>query len=194
MISFIDHVAVAVRDYEKARDFFTKIFGARPEVGAPDPGMGYFWHTYSLGSLSRFELLTPRGPKSFLDNFLSDREGGVHHITMRTDSIVKAKERLEKFGVPYFGYNDRYSGWKELFIHPRDAFGVLIQIAEFIPDEWLSADSKFPEGKKFSVEKTGDGALLRLAHPAGGAVEISLDNAEIDELYMELRKAVSARE
>ena len=39
MISFIDHVAVAVRDYEKARDFFTKIFGARPEVGAPDPGM-----------------------------------------------------------------------------------------------------------------------------------------------------------
>jgi methylmalonyl-CoA/ethylmalonyl-CoA epimerase len=187
MISFIDHVAVAVRDYDKACEFFTRVFGVRPEVCGIDPGMGYFWQTFSLGCLSRFELLGPRGPKSFLDNFLSDKEGGVHHVTLRTDDIVQAKERLEKNGVPYFGYNDHFPRWKELFIHPRDAFGILVQIAEFIPDEWMSPESRFPDGRKFRIEKTSYGAVMRIVHPAGGLVEISLDTDEIGRLYRELQ-------
>jgi methylmalonyl-CoA/ethylmalonyl-CoA epimerase len=59
----------------------------------------------------------------------------VHHITLQTPDIQQAKAFLEKNGIPYFGDNEYpTSYWKEIFIHPRHAFGVLIQIAEFHPE------------------------------------------------------------
>lgn len=132
LISRIDHVSIAVRDYEKAEQFFRTILGVIPGAVAEDPVMRYVWQIFSLGDMSRLELMKATGEGSFLDSFLSERGGGVHHITLQTPDIERARDVLEENGIPYFGYNaygDSY--WKELFIHPRDAFGVLIQIAEF---------------------------------------------------------------
>ena len=148
MILRIDHVAIAVRDYEKALRFFTEILGAIPGSHADDRGMKYLWQNFALGDLSRLELLTPTGEGSFLDNFLEDRQGGVHHITMQVRDIDEAKKILEKNNIPYFGYNAYGTAWKELFIHPRDAFGVLIQMAQFNPDDWLAESVCLRERKK----------------------------------------------
>jgi hypothetical protein len=54
-------------------------------AGAADEEMKYHWQIYSLGDMSRLELLHPTGPGSFLDGFLKEREGGVHHITLQTN-------------------------------------------------------------------------------------------------------------
>jgi hypothetical protein len=47
-------------------------------------------------------------------------------------------ENLEARGVQTFGYSEPDPGWKEFFIHPKNAFGVLIQFAEFDPLEWVN--------------------------------------------------------
>ena len=132
MISRIDHVAVAVKDHEKALRFFRDVLGAVPGDQIEVPGQNFTWQTLALGDLTRLELLTPMGGEGgLLGNFLAKREGGFHHITLQTPDIEAAIRRLEEHGIPHFGRHDYPDGtWKEVFIHPRDAFGVLIQIAE----------------------------------------------------------------
>lgn len=186
MILRIDHVAVAVRDYDKAFSFFSGLFGAVPGSSFEDPGLKYRWQLMSLGDLSRFELLVSTGSGSFLEGFLAHREGGVHHITLQTPDIQKAAKILDSRGIPYFGYKAYGNNWKELFIHPRDAFGVLIQIAEFNADDWLSQAVKMPGEKKFEVTPDDAGCTLSIAHPGGGMVKISLTHDEIKKLRSDL--------
>lgn len=190
MISRIDHVAIAVQDFDKASDFLTGVFGAVPGTGSEDTSMRYYWQNMALGDLTRLELLAPTGDGSFLDAFLKNRAGGVHHITLQTSDIHAAREHLESAGVPYFGFNDAWDVWKELFIHPKDAFGVLFQIAEFEADDWLSESVKMPPGKRWNVDHTESGCEVNFSHPGGGTARLSFSKEEIRELIRDLEDAL----
>lgn len=189
MISRIDHVAIAVKDYDKAYRFFTSLLGAVPGSSSRDDTMNYLWQNLHCGDLSRLELLTATGPGSFLDGFLAKKEGGVHHITMQTPDIKKAASVLEHNGIPYFGYHEYGNVWKELFIHPKHAFGVLIQIAEFTADDWLAPSVKMAGQRQYEVEAREGGCSLTLRHPGGGTVTISLTSKEIEQLRNDLAHA-----
>lgn len=193
LIARIDHVSIAVRDYQKAERFFGAVLGAVRGAGMADPVTKYGWQIYSLGDLSRLELIRPTGEGSFLDNFLAKREGGVHHITLQTPDIAEARRALEQAGIPTFGHHE-YEGayWKEFFIHPRDAFGVLIQIAEFRSDDWLSEAAKIGEKKRWAVEREGSAVGLRLSHPGGGQVRVELTPKEAERLIADLRQALGS--
>ncbi len=181
MIQRIDHVSIAVKDFDRAERFFKTILGAVPGARSEDPAMKYIWQLYSLGDMSRLELLTPTGAGSFLDGFLSGRDGGVHHVTLQTPDLKKSAALLEKEGIPFFGYREYGPIWKELFIHPRDAFGVLIQIAEFNADDWLPEKVKM-QGPPFTVERAGGGCRLTIRHPGGGTASVELTADEKREL------------
>ena len=186
MISRIDHISIAVKHYEKARHLFQNILGAVPGAGAANPKNKFFWQIFSLGDLSRLELVHPTARGGILDKFLATKEGGLHHITLQTPNIQKAQQILKDHNIPYFGYNEYGDAWKEIFIHPKDAFGVLIQIAEFNPDDWLDNSTVFPKTQKWAVKKTGTGGTLSFAHPGGGKVEIELTPEDIESLIHDL--------
>jgi len=191
MISRIDHVSIAVKDEEKtkAEHFFRDILGAVAGAGMADPVSRFFWQIYSLGDLSRLEIISPTESGSFLDGFLKQRGAGVHHITLQTPDIRKAMAHLEAHGIPFFGFNEYPGGvWKEIFIHPRHGFGVLIQIAEFEADDWLSEQVRFPAGTKWRVEKKGNTATLIFAHPGGGKVTLELGREDLANLANEIRE------
>lgn len=191
MIARIDHVSIAVRDRARAEHFFRNILGAVAGAGAEDPDTRFFWQIFSLGDLSRLEIISPTGEGSFLDGFLKKRHGGVHHITLQTPDLRRAMAHLEAHEISYFGHNEYPGGvWKEIFIHPRHAFGVLIQIAEFEPDAWLAPEVKFTDATKWQVEKTPDGARLTLAHPGGGKADCDLSRDELRQLLQALQEVV----
>ena len=186
MLERIDHISLAVKDLEKAKKFFCDILGLVPCTWSAIEDMKYLGQVFSAGDLTRIEMITPTGPGSFLDRFLADREG-VHHLCFQTLDIAKAKEYLDEKGVPTFGYSTE-GDWKELFIHPRDAFGVLIQIAEFRPEEFLVEPLRFPEGKKWEIASSRDTLTLTTAHPGGGKSRLELTKAEAKALAEELLK------
>jgi len=187
LISRIEHISIAVKDYDKAVDFFHNVLGAIPGVGAEDGNLKFYWQILSLGDLSRLELIKPTGEGSFLDNFLKNKEnGGVHHITLQTPDIHKVRECLEKKNIPYFGFNEFGEVWKELFIHPKDAFGILIQIAQLNPDDYLDDSVKFSNLQRWSVHKTANGCMLDVSHPGGGKVELKLSDTERKALIKDL--------
>jgi methylmalonyl-CoA/ethylmalonyl-CoA epimerase len=193
MISRIDHVSIAVKDIDRAYAFFKRIAGLVSGVSATDNHLEFEWQIFSAGDLSRLELIHPTGPNSYLAKFLSDKEGGVHHITFETPDIHATKIALDQYQIPYFGFNDSNEAWKELFIHPRNAFGVLIQIAQFRPDEWLHPGESLPNNRKWFVEEDGDRAQLIVAHPGGGKVKLSLDTSEIEQLIRDLEQVIQKR-
>ncbi|MFW9821504.1 MAG: VOC family protein [Candidatus Thorarchaeota archaeon] len=186
MIIRIDHVSLAVEDYEGAVEFYTKILGAISQYNGTDNNLKYYWETFAMGDLSRFEIIRPTGKGSFLENFFKKRGNGIHHLVLQTPNIKRAREILEKNNIPYFGYNDYGERWKELFIHPKDAFGVLLQIAEFKADDWLDTSYGMPEEKKWLITKIDEDYLLTLAHPGGGRVKINFEREELTNMLQDL--------
>jgi methylmalonyl-CoA/ethylmalonyl-CoA epimerase len=185
MISRIDHVSIAVRDFEKAKEFFEKVFGAVLGAGMEDSNLQYYWHMFTLGDMSRLELITPTGEASFLKNFLSRKEAGVHHITLETEDIHQVIRRLEENNIPYFGFSENEI-WSELFIHPKNAFGVLIQIEQPGANYHVVEPVKLPQGKKVKVIPKEDGCELKIHHPGGVEVAVKLNKEEAAELAKDL--------
>lgn len=189
MISRIDHISIAVKNYPKALHFFKDILGAVLGAGARNNDMKYHWQIFSFGDLSRLEIISPLKEKTFLTKFLKkNKNGGLHHISLQTSDIQNAIRKLEDHNIPFFGYNEYGYFWKEIFIHPKDAFGVLIQIAEFSPDDWLDKSLVFPKGQKWTVIKNIEGCTLNLAHPGGGKVQLKLSRSEIENLISDLEE------
>ena len=189
MIERIDHISLAVKDIEKAKTFFCDVLGLVPCAWSVLEDLKYLGQVFSAGDLTRVEMITPTGSGSFLDKFLAEREG-VHHICFQTLDIAKAKKYLDEKGIPTFGYNDAYDDWKELFIHPRDAFGVLIQIAQFNPEEFLVEPLRFPPDVKWEINPASDGVTLTTAHPGGGKSKLELTKEEAKKLAEEIMEKI----
>ena len=136
----IERVALAVPNLEEAQHFFETWFGAKfaPEELIEDMGIRY--RPFEIGE-SRMELLEPTRDDSPVAKFLKKNGGpGVHHITFEVDDLDAAIADLEQRGgrIAYrhtYGEGVTFEGkvWREAFVHPRDAFGVLIHLAEKKP-------------------------------------------------------------
>lgn len=137
MIRRIDHIAIAVRDLAKAKSFFLDALGGRELYCAPFPAQSFRWTTIELGTSCLLELIDPIEEEGFLHRFIEKRGEGPHHITIQVNDIQETHRVLEQSGIPTFGLAESLPGWKEFFVHPKDAFGVLIQFAEFDPLDWI---------------------------------------------------------
>ncbi|MBI4769573.1 MAG: VOC family protein [Chloroflexi bacterium] len=136
----IQRVALAVEDLDQAQAFFENWFGAQflPEENISDMGIRY--RPFNVGE-SMMELLQATREDSPVARFLRQRGGpGVHHITFEVEDLDAAIAELERRGgriayrhtyAPGVTFEGKY--WREAFIHPRDAFGVLIHLAETRP-------------------------------------------------------------
>ena len=137
MIRRIDHVSIAVRDLERARTFFLDGLGGRELYCAPVPEQKYRWTTVELGTSCFIELIDPLEKDGFVYRFLEGRGEGPHHITVQVNDLQETYRLLQEKGIPTFGFAEPFPGWKELYIHPKNAFGTLIQFAEFNPLDWI---------------------------------------------------------
>jgi hypothetical protein len=96
--------------------------------GGPSPG--FDWAQWAFANDARLELIEPAGPPGFLHRFI-DRHGvGVHHVTFKVPSLVEAAARARDAGYDVVGYDDSHPGWKECFLHPKQAQGIVVQLAE----------------------------------------------------------------
>jgi methylmalonyl-CoA/ethylmalonyl-CoA epimerase len=136
----IERVALAVEDLDQAQAFFEQWFGARfdPEEVIEDMGIRY--RPFMVGA-SRMELLQATRDDSPVARFLRKNGGpGVHHVTFEVDDLDAAVAELQARGGR-IAYRHTYQPgvtfegqvWREAFVHPKDAFGVLIHLAEKKP-------------------------------------------------------------
>ena len=58
------------------------------------------------------------------------RGAGPHHFNFLVTDIGDALTRIAGSGIEPVGVNLANPGWKEAFIHPRDAHGIVVQVAQ----------------------------------------------------------------
>ncbi len=200
MIRRIDHISIAVRDLQKAKAFFLDGLGGQELFSMPMSQQKYRWTTIELGTSCLLELIDPLEKNGFLDRFLETRGEGPHHITVQVNDIQEARQTLEERGIPTFGYSEALPGWKELFIHPRDAFGTLIQFAEFNPLDWINPGYIPPSYQEFAPPQENGPAkgrveVLRVETEEGPRVEIRqggavvcIPQAQLEDLIQALKE------
>ncbi len=177
MVRRIDHVSIAVGDLEKGKEFFIKGLGGKELYCESYPAMGFRWTTIELGTSCFIELIDPVGSGGFLDKFLETHGEGLHHITVQVDDLQKTRRILEERGIETFGHGEPFPLWKEMYVHPRNALGTLIQFAEFDPLAWINPGYIPASYKEFTVappEAAGKEPweVRKVKGPEGPLVEI----------------------
>ena len=126
----VDHVSIAVRDMRTAIPFYTETLGAAFLFAGERKDQGFRWSQFRFPGGGKVELVTPSSADGFVARFLERRGEGVHHVTLKVPDIEASIAHLEQRGVPLFNVSTTRPEWKEAFIHPRDANGTLIQLAQ----------------------------------------------------------------
>lgn len=132
----LDHVAIATEDVTDVLNALVGQLGTPVIFGGANIG---FRAMQVAGGDLRIELLEPFNidQSDFLRRFLDANGEGPHHLTFKTDDIEHEIERVKAAGYTPVGVNISMPFWREMFIHPKEAGGTVIQIAqsEFGPDD-----------------------------------------------------------
>jgi methylmalonyl-CoA/ethylmalonyl-CoA epimerase len=133
----LDHIAFGVPDVAPAAELLAGHLGGR-ERGS-GPGGGFVFWQWEFAGGGAIEIIVPDGPPDgFLHRFLAARGAGAHHVTFKVPDLHAALDRARAQGYEPVGIDDRWPGWKEAFLHPKQAQGIVVQLAESHPE--LEAD------------------------------------------------------
>lgn len=126
-----DHIAIAVPRIADVVPVLAGVLGGRPVFGAVTPD--YRFGQWQYEGAGRLEVLEPGPPDGFLARFLARTGPAIHHVTFKVPDLAAACRRAEVRGYAIVGYSDRKSDWKEAFLHPKQAQGIVVQLAESKP-------------------------------------------------------------
>jgi methylmalonyl-CoA/ethylmalonyl-CoA epimerase len=126
----LDHLAVGTPVLADGWELFGGVLGGSWAYGGDSPG--YWWGQLEFAAGPKIELLTPTGgpDAAFLERFLAARGAGPHHFNFLVTDIEDALARIQDFGIEPVGVNLANPGWREAFLHPRSAQGIVIQVAQ----------------------------------------------------------------
>jgi catechol 2,3-dioxygenase-like lactoylglutathione lyase family enzyme len=130
-----DHVAIGVARMADAAPFLSGELGGIPDAGAIRSGAAFAWGTYRYAGGGSIEVLEPIGPQGFVQRFLAERGPGIHHVTFKVPSLDAVCARAEAAGRDIVGRDDSDPEWREAFLHPKQALGIVVQFAQPGPSD-----------------------------------------------------------
>jgi methylmalonyl-CoA/ethylmalonyl-CoA epimerase len=127
----IDHVAIAVRDIDAAVRWYGETFGAEVAHREIVPGDDVEEVLLEVSD-SFIQLVTPRSERSTVARFLDQHGEGIHHVGFRVKDCAEALESVKASGARVIDEVPRPGsrGTTVAFIHPKGAFGTLIELVE----------------------------------------------------------------
>jgi len=129
LVKKIDHVAVVVRDVEKAAATFSRNFGFEVESGGQASGpLGTLRARLRVGD-DRIELDLPGDEQGAAARFLADRGEGMYMLSLAVDDLDAARSALAKRGIPV-KLEKGADGARVGSLRPEHTHGVLLQLVE----------------------------------------------------------------
>ena len=140
----LDHVAVAVERHALVWSRYAGELGARWRSSGVGPGFSPAQVGFEGGM--RLEVLAPAriDENDFLRRFLDRNGPGPHHLTFKVGDLRAALRLVDEAGFrPVAVDLSSDPHWLEAFLHPRDALGVVVQLAQAAGPGW---ETPTPEG------------------------------------------------
>jgi len=130
-IKKIDHVALVVHNIKEALEFWQDSLGLELEQISDIPREKSAIAFLPVGD-SEIELVQPLSDDSGVAKYLEKRGPGMHHICLEVDDVAGILEQLKAKGIQLIHAEPviAESGKKYAFIHPKSAFGVLVELYE----------------------------------------------------------------
>ncbi len=131
MFTEIDHVAIAVFDLEAAIAYYGDTFGCEVEHRETVEKDGVEEALLRVAD-SYIQLLTPTRDDSPVAKYMEKKGEGIHHIGYRVADCGAALDAVKAQGhkvideVPRPGSR----GTTVAFVHPKTAFGTLIELVQ----------------------------------------------------------------
>lgn len=127
-----DHVAIGGPSIDALLPLYVGVLNGTPSFRWTNDALGFQTFNVNYPDGKHIELLEPTPGSTFLDSFLARTGGlgGLHHVTFTVPDIRAAVDVLHERGYSTFGERLDDALWAEAFVHPRDAGGVLLQVAQ----------------------------------------------------------------
>jgi methylmalonyl-CoA/ethylmalonyl-CoA epimerase len=138
MITGFSHISIAVPDVEAAAQVLAAKYGLATGACVVNEKQGVRLAYVDLGN-AKIELMEPSRPDSPVAKFLErNPKGGIHHFSLRVDSVDATTRTLGSSGVRTLGDGKQQrnvAGERIAFIHPADFLGALVELEEHRAEE-----------------------------------------------------------
>ncbi|MCE7946543.1 MAG: methylmalonyl-CoA epimerase [Chloroflexi bacterium CFX4] len=127
----LNHLAIVVEDIQQALVFWQDALGlplGKVERNAEEEVEIAFLPLES----GEIELLAPTNSTSGVAKYLAKRGAGLHHVCLEVPDLAAAMQRLRDHGIELINDTPKVNaeGVRYCFIHPKSAFGVLVELYE----------------------------------------------------------------
>jgi methylmalonyl-CoA/ethylmalonyl-CoA epimerase len=129
----IDHVGIAVADFDDAVRYYADVFGMTVAHEEINQEQGVREAMLRVGdSGSSIQLLAPLSDASPIAKFLDQRGPGIQQLAYRVTDLDAVSATLRDRGVRllYDEPKRGTAGSRVNFIHPKSAGGVLVELVE----------------------------------------------------------------
>ncbi|GAA1543541.1 methylmalonyl-CoA epimerase [Kribbella lupini] len=129
----IDHVGVAVADFDEAVRFYAETYGMTVAHEEINEEQGVREAMLSVGdSGSSIQLLAPLSDSSPIAKFLDRNGPGIQQLAYRVSDLDEVSAILRERGAQLLYDEPRRgtAGSRVNFIHPKSAGGILVELVE----------------------------------------------------------------
>ncbi|HEY9077230.1 MAG TPA: methylmalonyl-CoA epimerase [Anaerolineaceae bacterium] len=127
-IKNINHVAIVVSDLDAAVKFWSDGLGIPLSHIEDVPSQSAKVAFLPVGS-SEIELVFPTDENCGTAKFLKERGAGMHHLCIEVDCLEDVMADLKAKGIRLTSDTPAIlEGRKVVFIHPKSALGVLVEL------------------------------------------------------------------
>ena len=125
----VNHISVAISDFEKGVETFKKLFSIEPEIVHFEERKLRIAIFHLENML--FELISPMEGEETVSKFLEKRGDGIHHIALEVENVEEKKREFEEKGFRVVhGPRKGVKSKNVIFLDPKTTGRVLIEIVE----------------------------------------------------------------
>jgi len=129
-IEKIEHIGIAVKSIKGAMKFYGDVLNLDLSEIIDVPNRKLRMAFIELSG-TKLELLESMGEGSVIDKFIQKKGEGIHHICFEVEDFDKAVSELKDKKVEFVDEpRIGAEGKKIVFLQPKNAFGVLIELKE----------------------------------------------------------------
>lgn len=130
-INKIDHICIAVKTLDKARNIWEPILGkSEPDDSYIDELEKIRVARYWLGEVG-FELMESTSPDGDVAKFIERHGEGIMLISFNVNNTRVAMDELKGKGYPFIGGTRPFRDCEFAFIHPKAVNGVLLELIDY---------------------------------------------------------------
>ena len=122
--SGVDHIVIRVKDIDAGIETWRDKFGMTLERTAESEALGIKQAFFQLDNGGFIEIVAPTSDQSAVGRAIESRGEGMHTMAMEVDDLDATVSKLQENGVQLIGV-----GTPQVFIHPKSANGILVQLS-----------------------------------------------------------------